>query len=303
MITTKRFSLFIMLALLPFAGIAQKVPKRPVELDKQAHRGGSGLMPENSIPAMLAAIDLGVNTLEMDLHITKDNKVIVSHNPILNYKSTTTPDGRHLTREQAKSYKLYEMPYDSIRQFDIGMKPNPEYPDQKKIKAVMPLFTELIAATEAYAKKKGRVIHYNVEVKSRSGGGGDGIYHPAVGEFVDLVMADILKTGIQQRCMVQSFDVRALKILHQKYPEQALSYLYSGQISSPIGDLFAELGFTPEIFSPIFTLVNEEVVSYCRAKNVKVIAWTPNKADELKKLRELGVDGIITDYPNLFDKQ
>lgn len=279
---------------------AQTKVNDDANFDKQAHRGGSGLMPENSIPAMLNAIDLGVNTLEMDLHISKDKKVLVSHNPHMNYKSTTTPDGLTLTKEESESYMLFQMPYDSIKLFDIGMKPNPEFPQQKKIKTNIPLFADLIKAVEAHAAKKGVKIHYNVEVKSRADGSGDGTVHPAVGEFVDLVMADILKAGIQQRCMVQSFDIRALKLLHQKYPAQTLSYLYGGPAIKNVSHIFNELGFVPKIFSPVYHLASKEMIDYCHSKKVKIVAWTPNKSDEIKALRKLGVDGVISDYPTLF---
>src|SRR5829696_4177847 len=85
-----------------------------IAFDKEGHRGGRGLMPENTIPAMLKAIDLGVTTLEMDLTISKDKKVVVSHDPNFNENITTTPEGKYLTKAEAASRLLYNMTYDSI---------------------------------------------------------------------------------------------------------------------------------------------------------------------------------------------
>src|SRR4051794_38688391 len=128
-----RLKIFIYLILafnLHFFAMSQS--KSVSKLDLQAHRGGRGLMPENTIPAMENAIDLGVTTLEMDVVISKDNKVVVSHDPYFNEIITTTPEGAFLTKDSAPRYLLYLMPYDSIKKFDVGSKPHPDFPRQQK---------------------------------------------------------------------------------------------------------------------------------------------------------------------------
>src|SRR5215218_1456073 len=105
------------------------------QFDKQGHRGCRGLMPENTIPAMLKAIDLGVTTLEMDLAISADKKVVVSHDPHFNEKITTTPQGTQLTKAEGAARLLYAMNYDSIKKYDVGLKPHPDFPQQQKIAA------------------------------------------------------------------------------------------------------------------------------------------------------------------------
>src|SRR5688572_5211788 len=107
-------------------------------LDLQGHRGARGLMPENTIPAMLKAIDLGVTTLEMDVVISKDHKVVLSHDTYFSDNITTTPDGKHLSKKETTQHLLYQMPYDSIKKYDVGLKPHPDFPRQQKIAIYKP---------------------------------------------------------------------------------------------------------------------------------------------------------------------
>ncbi len=279
---------------------SQKTEIKEIVFDEQAHRGGRGLMPENTIPAMLDAIDRGVSTLEMDLQITKDKKVIVSHDPYFNMDITTLPDGTTIaTKDDAKKLILYTMDYDSIKKYDVGIKGNPHFPEQKKIKAVKPLLIDLIKASEDHAQAKGKTMLYNIEIKSKVNG--DNTIHPPVTEFVDLAMKVINESGIQDRVTIQSFDVRALQYMHRNYPDVTLSYLIGKKENKPVDELFKKLGFTPQILSPEYVIVTDTMIRNCHDMNVKVIPWTINDKDEIKKQKEMGVDGIITDYPNLFE--
>lgn len=100
--------------------------------DNQAHRGGKSLYPENTIPAMKNALKMNVTTLEMDLAITKDKKVILSHDSFLSPELVTKPDGTSIPKDSGFYYKIYEMPYAQIKTFDVGLKKLDNYPDQKK---------------------------------------------------------------------------------------------------------------------------------------------------------------------------
>src|SRR5689334_22632536 len=108
----------------------QKSPLGALDFSLQGHRGYRGLMPENTIPAMLKAIGLGVNTLEMDICFSKDKKALLSHEPFFNHDITTTPDGSFITEKEEKNYNLYQMDYRLITKFDVGMKPHPRFPQQ-----------------------------------------------------------------------------------------------------------------------------------------------------------------------------
>ncbi len=266
--------------------------------DTEAHRGGKGLMPENTIPAMLNAIELGVSTLEMDLQISKDKKVIVSHDPYFNHNFTTTPEGKFLSAAESRKLLLYNMDYSNIKRYDVGLKYYPDYPQQKKIAVHKPLLADLIDAAEKYAAGKGRKMLYNIEIKSNRKN--DGINHPPVAEFVDLAMKVILQKGIGARTIIQSFDPRALIIMRRKYPAVATSLLIEGSDKRSLDEQLHEIGFVPVVYSPHHSLVTRELIEACHAKNMKVVPWTVNDVSRMKTLIALKVDGIISDYPNLF---
>ncbi|MBE7175217.1 MAG: glycerophosphodiester phosphodiesterase [Mucilaginibacter polytrichastri] len=263
--------------------------------DAEAHRGGRGLMPENTIPAMKDAIDRNVTTLEMDLHITKDGQVIVSHDAWFNPLITTTPDGKFLEKDEKRL--LYSMPYDSIAKYDVGLKPFPEFPRQKKMAVKKPLLSDLIDESETYAKSRKKTMWYNMEIKSSPEG--DGTEHPAPEEFVEKVITLLRKKNLLGRTVIQSFDVRPLQIIHKKYPDVKLSFL-TGKGGEDVDGQLKRLGFTPFIYSPYYTLVSEASVVHCHALGMKVVPWTANKAEEIEKLKALKVDGVITDFPDLF---
>ncbi|HEX8333385.1 MAG TPA: glycerophosphodiester phosphodiesterase [Segetibacter sp.] len=265
--------------------------------DLQGHRGARGLMPENTIPAMKVAIDHGVTTVELDVVISKDNKVVVSHDPYFNELITTTPEGKHLTKKEAEELVLYQMMYDEIKKYDVGLKPHPNFPKQQKIKVHKPLLSELIDSVEDYAKSKGKSIRYNIEIKSKKSG--DGVNHPAPENFSELVLAVIKGKNILNRTTIQSFDIRPLQYIHKAHPVVTLSYLVEKTTQS-IEDQFAALGFQPQTYSPNYAILTKEAVAYCHQRKIKVLPWTVNNLSEMNKLIELGVDGIISDYPDLF---
>ena len=266
--------------------------------NKEGHRGTRGLMPENVIPAMYKAIDHGVNTVEVDVVISKDRKVVISHDVYFHPDITTTPDGRHLDSREAQQHQLYTMTYDSIRKYDVGLKPHKDFPQQQKIPAYKPLLDELIDSTDAYARKSGKNIIYNIELKTNSAY--DGKKQPPVEETVDLVMQVVNNKNIAGRCYLQSFDFRPLQILHKKYPHITTAVLISDKDKRTFEQQLADLGYTPEMYSPHYSIVTAELVNKCHQRNIKLIPWTVNTLEEMKKQKTIGVDGIITDYPNYF---
>lgn len=269
-------------------------------IDYQAHRGGRGLMPENTIPAMLWAMDnKNVQTLEMDLAITKDKQVVVSHDPILNPIITTKQDGTFIKANEVNDFIIYQMNYEQLQKFDVGLKTHPRFLQQKKLAANIPTLSTLIDSVEIKGKQIGRPLNYNIEIKSVDGK--DGIEHPAPAEFVDLVVNLITQKNIVNRTTIQSFDIRPLQVLHQKYPSIQIAYLVEGKETSRVSDNITMLGFTPAIYSPEYTYVTKDVVDYCHTHRMKIIPWTVNTKTEIDHLIALGVDGIITDYPNLIE--
>lgn len=265
--------------------------KQYVEI--QGHRGDRGNFPENTIPAFLSAINKGVDVIEMDVVISKDKKVLVSHEAFMSSLYMQTPDGDAIVKEKEKSYSLYTMNYDSIRKFDSGSKGNAFFPQQKKLKTYKPLLAEVIDSVEKrIAKNKPKRVTYNIEIKSEKKEYGIG--QPQPEEFVDLVMKVIHEKQIESLMNIQSFDPHILNVLHKKYPKVKVALLTA---RAGINRNLRELTFIPQIYSPNYQLVNADFLDSLRAKQIKVIPWTVNEKEDIRKMVDLKVDGIITDYP------
>lgn len=262
--------------------------------DTQAHRGGRGLMPENTIPAMLNGVRLGIHTLELDTHITADGKVVVSHDGFMSANIMQKPDGSDITKAEEKQYILYKMTYDSIRLYTEGLKDYPAFPQQQKIKTYKPLLAELIDSVETYTKTHHlKPVYYNIETKSTVAG--DNIENPVPAVFVKLLMAVITEKHITDRVIIQSFDVRTLQILHKQMPQVKTAFLtQTGNYDSNM----KLLGFTPTILSPEQKIVTADMVNAAHSNHVKVIPWTVNNETNMKALADLKVDGLISDYPD-----
>lgn len=283
------------MAALTFGANAQ-VPKFP-SFSAEAHRGGRGLWPENTIIAMENAMKIeGITTLEMDTHITKDGKVVVTHDDYLSPGFMLTPDGKDIPASDAKRYPIFQMDYRELRAFDLGTKPLAGFPRQQKIKTHIPLLEELIDAVQKDIKlNKRKQFFYNIETKCDAKG--DGITNPEPEVFVKLLMGVIKKKKIMPYVVIQSFDKRTIQLIHEKYPDVKTSFLVANKKSYE--ENIADLGYKPFILSPVLQMVTEELVKKAHNDGVKVIPWTANKIEDMNALRALGVDGIISDYPDV----
>lgn len=264
-------------------------------LDIQGHRGCRGLLPENTIPAFIKAVELGVTTLELDVVISQDKQVVVSHEPFLSHIICLSPTGETISAEEEKKYNLYEMPYAKIAECDCGSRAHPQFPEQKNFPAHKPLLSDVINTVEQFIAENGYdPVLYNIETKSSEAG--DGIFHPAPNEFVDLLVNIIRAKKIQDRTVVQSFDVRTLQVIKARNVDLDLALLV-GNTDTPEQNL-KNLGFTPEIYSPHHNLVNKNLMSLAKQKSIKVVPWTVNEREDIQQMLAVGVDGIISDYPN-----
>lgn len=269
--------------------------------DKQGHRGCRGLMPENTVPAMLKALDLNVTTLELDVVITKDKQVILSHEQWFGQEITTKPDGTYMGAREERKFNIYWMTYAETKTFDVGMKPHPRFPQQQKIKVTKPLLADVIDSVNTAMMTRRRPFpYYNIETKTNPEF--DGVFNPKPEEFVELLMAVIKEKGIEDRTIIQSFDFRTLQYLHIHYPTIKTAMLIEDVDKRSLAVQLKALGFTPTIYSPAYQLVNAELIKKCHVKKIKVIPWTVNDKETIDKLKAMGVDGIISDYPNLFNE-
>jgi glycerophosphoryl diester phosphodiesterase len=298
----KKYTFLIILSLITIFGCksTQQQKNRVVNFpvfSAEAHRGGRGLMPENTIIAMQHAMTMdNITTLEMDTHVTKDNQVVVTHDDYLSPAFTLTPDGNEIPKADAKKYPVYQMNYDLLKNFDVGTKVNAGFPQQKKIKTYIPLLADLIDAVQKDIKLKGKKqLFYNIETKCEVAG--DNVVNPTPEIFVKLLMDVIERKKITPFVVIQSFNKRTIQIINQKYPGVKTSFLISNKKSYE--ENIADLGYKPFIYSPEWKLVNENLIKKAHADGVKVIPWTVNTKKDIDYLRSLNVDGIISDYPDL----
>jgi glycerophosphoryl diester phosphodiesterase len=252
---------------------------KALAIDWQGHRGARGLYPENTIGAMEVALKYPISTLELDVVISKDNKVVLSHEPWINPK---------ICKGEKKN--LYKLTYDEIIKFDCGSKGHPDFPQQKKASVGKPLLSKLLN------EFKNRDVKFNVEIKSSRENEKKG-FQPDFQKFSDLVVKELREKLSENRFTIQSFDWRVLKYIHEKYPSLNLVALKEGAFQPE--SVLKELGFSPYAFSPYYKFLSSEDIVFFHKKKVLVIPWTLNSVTEMKALIKIGVDGIITDYPNL----
>lgn len=266
----------------------------------QGHRGCRGLMPENTISAFKKAIDLGITILEMDVVVSKDNKIVVSHDPFFDPNISTDPNGLKVKSENKGN--LYQMKYSEIKKYDVGKIGNPRFKDQQKIAEYKPLLSEVIEITQKYAKTKGiKNLKYNIELKSLEQEYGSSQPIPSI--FSELVF-QVVKAKIKpENLCIQSFDFNILKywkkeiVLKHKFNNE-ISVLIEPEVNNDIDQNLNVLGFVPEIWSPYFSTLNTEKVRYLHQKGIKVIPWTVNEITDMKRIKDMACDGLITDYPD-----
>jgi glycerophosphoryl diester phosphodiesterase len=270
--------------------------------DIEGHRGCRGLMPENTIPAFKKSLDLGVTTLELDVCISKDRQVVVSHEPYMNALFCSKPDGSPVMKAEEKILNLYKMPYSEIRKYDSGIRGNILFPEQQKVVTFKPLLRDMLKACEKYIKLNNLPkVQYNIEIKSEEQE--YGVSQPkTVKEFSDLVYQEIIRQVAPERVILQSFDFNILKFWHLqfeegKYKKVRLSALVEDEM---VDSSLEKLGFNPDIFSPYYKHLIKKRVDMCHDKGIKVVPWTVNEIVNMKEIKALGVDGLITDYPNRF---
>jgi len=280
----------LILGLVLCMGCSQVVTGQP-SVEVFAHRGFRGLHPENTIQGMKKALRYGA-ILEFDLAISRDKKVLVTHDAVMNAKIINKPDGTPIPK--GEKHVLYQMDYADIRLYDVGTKPNPDFPEQERYPAYIPLMSELIDSVETYAATQHlEAPRYFIETKLNPKN--DGVNHPGPEEFVRLMMQVVDAKGIRDRIIVQSFDPRTLQVLHRQFPDVELAFLARAKTS--LEDNLEWLGFTPDFYSINAAYIDAELVAACKAIGAEIIIGNCNDYNEIKRLSALGVHRVISDFP------
>lgn len=262
------------------------------------HRGARGLAPENTVIGMQAGLHAGANVLEFDLQPTKDGKIMLSHDKSISPDYVLHADGSAVDPAERKKYTFYQMSYADVKKFIVGKKHFAAYPEQKLQATYIPLASEIVAEMEEYARKNNFAPPvYMPEIKSDAKGAG--VDQPESRVFAAQVMkafAPFLKQ-ISNRLIIQCYDKEVLRYIHENYPAIQLALLSKTKLPS-IDEQIKELGFKPAFYLPEHRLVTKEMVAECKAKDLKIVPWTANEKADMTKLIDLGVNGIITDYPD-----
>lgn len=321
-----RVSLAFTLLLIAFAGITLLFPGEPPTagtereqgFDLQGHRGARGLMPENTLPAFEKALALGVTTLELDTVMTADGVVVVHHDRHLAPERTRNAAGAWLAGENPPA--ILFLTTEELAAYDIGSaKPGSRvaerYPDQPALDGVaIPTLAAVLARAEAVS---GGRIRYNIETKISPLSPEDSAEPEA---FAEALVAVLREVGDEARAAVQSFDWRSLQAVQRLAPEIATVYLTAEQswldnlgrgeaAPSPwIGGLeidWAEVTLPQAIhraggavWSPYYRDLREADLREAQQLGLGVVPWTVNDPADMASLIDLGVDGLITDYPD-----
>lgn len=267
--------------------------KLPSHFEIIGHRGQAGNLPENSLAGFLGAVQLGVDAIELDVVVSANHKLVVSHEAYMAADYMLDPYGNRILREKEQSYNLYNMEYDLIKKFDSGLGRNIRFPRQKKLAACKPLLSDLIDSLENYITTNDLPkVKYYVEIKSEKEFYGK--FQPYPQEFVALVLQLIEEKNFWDRLVLKSFDTKILEQLHLKRPDMPLSYLvFQGNPEENLN----LLSFQPTVYSPYYKILNKEDLALLHEKKLKVIPWTVNEPAAMRRMINLGVDGIISDYP------
>ena len=270
--------------------------KEQASLDWQGHRGARGLAPENSIAGFLRALDFPeIQTLELDLVVSQDRQLIVSHEPWMGAHICRLPDGNPVTEAQEDSLLIFNMTLEEVQRYDCGSRGNARFPEQRGEVTFKPLLQDVVYTVDEYADQKAKPRpRYNIELKSRPEWYAKLTPPPA--EFARLLMNELTALDLRERSTVQSFDMQILEAVHRIAPKQQTALL-TEETAGLAADL-ARLSYRPEIVSPYHQLVSRNYVEQAHELGMRVVPWTVNEVADMRAMLAYGVDGIITDYPN-----
>ncbi|EKJ88045.1 glycerophosphoryl diester phosphodiesterase [Leptospira meyeri] len=275
-------------------------------IDLQGHRGARGLKPENTWPAFEEAIKYKMVTLELDTVLTKDKRIVIHHDSDTNPIICQNANGNEL-----KKISLYELTLAELQSYDCGSKKNPNFPKQIPVPGTKLLSLEEFFEKVLFAEKKSKeAFEFNIETKFPDDGSAP---DNLVKEHTEKLIQIIEKYKVVERSTIQSFDLRTLtfsKTKNAKIKTSALfvpTYFQGFLMTIGLGNGYRETILSAakdkqaDIISPYFLYVTPKFVKESHERGMFVIPWTVNTEKEMKRLVSCGVDGIISDYPDLLD--
>jgi len=269
------------------------VPMTASAFDLQGHRGARGLAPENTLDGFAAALAIGVTTLELDTGVTKDGVVVIHHDRRLNPDIARDPDGRWV---EAPAPLIHELTFEQLRRYDVGrLRPGSknavEFPEQQPVDgARVPRLAELFDLVQ---KSGDASVRFNIETKISPQAPRETL---APEPFALALIAEIRKAGMESRTSIQSFDWRTLKVVEREAPAIATVYLTGRRREGSQPRAVHAAG--GRIWSPNYQEMDSASVVEARALGLRVIPWTVNEPAAVERVLDLGLDGLITDFPD-----
>jgi len=257
-------------------------------VDVQGHRGARAVLPENSLPALQYALELGVDTLEFDMGVSKDGVVMVMHDQKINPVICQYKDGSDIE----SGLWLHQLTLEELKQFDCGSKQNPRFDQQTLVPGTeIPTLAEVFEMVKHSDLPKAKTVNFNIETKSDPN-----LPHaqPDAKEFVEAVVSVVRQYGLESRVTLQSFDPATLLASKEIAPDLQRSALFRYK---PDNWIDAAESVDADIISPHHSAIGTKDVKTIQDAGLAVIPWTANSKRQWARLMKLGVDGIITDDP------
>jgi glycerophosphoryl diester phosphodiesterase len=275
--------------------------------DLQGHRGARGLKPENTIPAFETALDYGVDTLELDLHWSADDQLIVWHDPVIDPKKCHIPD------DAPASLRIRDLTAEQLGHFVCDLNPDPgRFTDQTAdptelagARYGIATLAHVLDFVDQYAaadvkpgprRSNARIVRFNFETKRGDGAIADGFDGTNAGPFETALVEMLRQRSLEQRATIQSFDHRSLWAIRALQPRITLSALTEEGVVPDLEELQSR-GAT--VWSPNYEDLTADIVAKAHAIGIRVIPWTVNDPQAMTELLQIGVDGLITDRPDL----
>jgi len=287
--------------------------------DIEAHRGGRALFPENTLQSFANALTMGVNTLELDVGVTQDGAIVVSHERGLNPDLARNAEGVYVAPPGVPFVRLQLA---DVKKYDVGqIRPGSAYaaqfPDQHAVPGTpIPTLNEVLALVR---KSGDNQVRLNIETKIDPNRPEES---PDPQRFVTLLLDLLQAEKFSDRVTIQSFDWRTLQIVQKQAP--TIPTVYLTQQKGPGATVFPDrasewtAGFNPHefgksvprtikaaggaIWSPFFGDVDAALISESHRLGLTVVVWTVNKPEDIARMIDIGVDGIISDHPDLLRK-
>ncbi|MBE7411892.1 MAG: hypothetical protein L6Q54_02965 [Leptospiraceae bacterium] len=282
----KRLFYIVNIFLFIHCGIRPRLLEKPV-IEIQGHQGARAKFPGNTLPSFEYALSKNIDVLELDVVVSKDKKLVVSHDLFLEKEDCLSPEGRLLN----EGIPIITLNYDEIKKYDCGSITQKRFPNQKSIpKTSRPLLTDVIHLVKKSGKDK---VKLNIETKI-SPGLEKWTVSPL--EFSELLINVLKGENFLDRVYFQSFDYRTLTIIKRLYPKAKLVALFEGNL---VDYAQTAIGIEADTISPNYQWITKEHVQKIRSMGIRVIPWTVNSKEEIQRMIDMNVDGIISDDPDL----